>query len=211
MSMIQVYNTKYEKFDFETLCDIHKTIFGEIYPWAGKPRTIQIFKEEDILRGKSIQYSHPFYFERELGNLMSLLKDIKRKNYPLDKFISRLAEVISGIWKVHPFREGNTRTTIAFCVLFVRSMGYVVDSEVFKKQSVFVRHALVKCNDEDDSHFEDFEYILGKAIKLPNSEKCILDNCPQDRYSNVDSTYKTIGGKDISKYKVRPHKYVDKE
>ena len=36
---------------------IHKILFKEIYIWAGKPRTINIYKNEPVLGGLSVNYS----------------------------------------------------------------------------------------------------------------------------------------------------------
>ena len=49
MSMGIVYAREYEKFNTETLCDIHRTIFGALYDWAGEFRTIPILKPEEVL------------------------------------------------------------------------------------------------------------------------------------------------------------------
>lgn len=46
------YHTKH-------LLQIHEFIFQDIYDWAGQPRTISIYKEEDVLGGLSIEYSEP--------------------------------------------------------------------------------------------------------------------------------------------------------
>ena len=40
MSMGIVYAREYDKYNTETLCDIHRTIFGGLYEWAGEFRTI---------------------------------------------------------------------------------------------------------------------------------------------------------------------------
>ena len=49
LSMTAIYDKDYEKFNAETLCDIHRMIFGQIYEWAGEFRTIQIVKYEEVL------------------------------------------------------------------------------------------------------------------------------------------------------------------
>ena len=49
MSMGIVYAREYDKFNTETLCDIHRTIFGALYEWAGEFRTIPIMKAEEVL------------------------------------------------------------------------------------------------------------------------------------------------------------------
>lgn len=40
LCMLAIYNRVYDAFDTQTLCDIHFTIFGQIYPFAGDFRTI---------------------------------------------------------------------------------------------------------------------------------------------------------------------------
>ena len=34
-----------ESFDFEHYCAIHRFLFGDLYEWAGKPRTVDIAKK----------------------------------------------------------------------------------------------------------------------------------------------------------------------
>ena len=58
MSMGIVYAREYEKFNTETLCDIHRTIFGGLYEWAGEFRTIPIMKAEEVLGGDTVRYAH---------------------------------------------------------------------------------------------------------------------------------------------------------
>ena len=57
MSMGIVYAREYEKFNTDTLCDIHRTIFGGLYEWAGEFRTIPIMKSEEVLGGDTVHYA----------------------------------------------------------------------------------------------------------------------------------------------------------
>ena len=54
ITMSIVYAKDYEKFNTETLQDIHRTIFGSIYEWAGEFRTIQMTKPEEVLGGDTV-------------------------------------------------------------------------------------------------------------------------------------------------------------
>lgn len=56
LAMSAVYECDYDKFNTNTLCDIHKNIFGQIYDWAGEFRTIQIVKCEEVLGGDTVRY-----------------------------------------------------------------------------------------------------------------------------------------------------------
>jgi len=50
---------------------------------------------------------------------------------------------LTAIWKIHPFREGNTRTTICFFCDFAESKGFPLNRELFKDNSLYFRRALV--------------------------------------------------------------------
>ena len=55
IAMMCMYNFKYDKFNADTLKDIHKSIFGQIYSWAGEFRTIQLVKPEYVLGGDTVR------------------------------------------------------------------------------------------------------------------------------------------------------------
>ena len=77
--------------------------------------------------------------------------------------------------KIHPFREGNTRTTALFIEKYLVSLGYDVDNTMFKEKSVYYRNALVRSNyfnnylniKEDNSFLIKFyeNLLLGKNNK----------------------------------------------
>ena len=60
--------------------------------------------------------------------------------------INNIANFSSSIWQIHPFREGNTRTTALFIEKYLISLGYDVDNTMFKEKSVYYRNALVRSN-----------------------------------------------------------------
>ncbi len=44
--------------------------------------------------------------------------------------MSHIAKFVSGLWQIHPFGEGNTRTTAVFAILYLRSMGFDVTNDL---------------------------------------------------------------------------------
>ena len=52
-----VTNNDWERFDFKALCEMHHHIFQDVYEWAGKPRIINIEKQEVVLGELSIEYT----------------------------------------------------------------------------------------------------------------------------------------------------------
>ncbi len=158
-------------FDFNALCDMHYYIFQDMYEWAGKIRVINIEKEEPVLGGISIEYSDCFDIERDL---IAILKDMN--GYPwhekdLKEAGLTFSEFLARIWKVHPYREGNTRTVITFCCQFIESKGFYILSELFKENAQYTRSALVAAN----AIFLD----LGDKRKTEYLDNIVLDAMEQ--------------------------------
>ena len=66
----------------------------------------------------------------------------------LDKkaIVAHIQSFILGIWQIHPFREGNTRTITVFLIKYLRSLGFEIDNDPFQKHAKYFRDALVLDN-----------------------------------------------------------------
>ncbi|WP_303920736.1 Fic family protein [Treponema berlinense] len=53
----------------------------------------------------------------------------------MEEKIKHLARFIANIWQIHPFGEGNTRTTAVFTIKYLNSLGFKVNNEPFEKHS----------------------------------------------------------------------------
>ena len=95
-------------FDSKHLIYIHKYLFEDIYPFAGK------YRNENISKGV-FRFAEWEYIESELDKL---LNNLKNENYLLglskEKLSERLAYYLSELNVLHPFREGNGRTIREF-------------------------------------------------------------------------------------------------
>jgi cell filamentation protein len=89
----------------ELLCHIHNRIFGELYEWAGRWRTVWISKP-------GITWPAPDFLEQ---NMAVFELDVLAK-YPAhilhedDAFCAAIGEIQGEFLVIHPFREGNART-----------------------------------------------------------------------------------------------------
>ena len=91
------------KFDFKHLQTIHKYIFQDIYPWAGKVRSVDI--------AKSNMFCKVQFIETQADEIFGKLKnDCYLEGLPKEKFAKKAAYYFSEINALHPFREGNGRT-----------------------------------------------------------------------------------------------------
>ena len=94
--------------------------------------------------------------------------------------IERICTFTAHIWQVHPFGEGNTRTTALFIQKYLNSKGFEVNNELFKDNSLYFRNALVRANysniskgiEEDKKYLILFfeNLLLNQQNKLDNSE-----------------------------------------
>lgn len=130
-------------YDFKHLCDFHKYIFQDIYPWAGEPRTVNIYKPEQVLGGLSIDYSNFKDIEKDAATVLTKMKKINWNDLKLPEKAEALAINMAELWKVHPFREGNTRTVVTFCNQFAKSKGIYLDVDLFINNSLYLRNSLV--------------------------------------------------------------------
>lgn len=57
-------------------------------------------------------------------------KNFSYKGLSIDNVIAHIAKFISGIWQIHPFAEGNTRTTAVFTIKYLCSIGFDVNNDL---------------------------------------------------------------------------------
>lgn len=153
---------------FEHLCAMHKYIFQDIYAWAGKIRTINMEKEEPALGGLSVEYSDKDKIEAHLSATLEKMASRPWASLSLDDRVKYFSEDLAAIWKVHGFREGNTRLAVTFCCQFIEAQGIPIDRTIFEKHSVYVRTALVAYS----AVFHD----LGDLSKKEYLERIIKDS-----------------------------------
>ena len=175
---------------------IHGKIFEGVFPHAGEIRTVDLRKREWVLNGDSVQYEASFLIEKSLAYDFSQEGKFKYKGLSEDAFVEHFASFISGIWQIHPFREGNTRTTAVFAIKYLRSKGFDVTNDLFADKSFFFRNALVRANYENQKlnvdktrlPLEEFFKVLlyGDEIELHN------------RYLKIGQEYGTPTAKAIA-------------
>lgn len=204
LAMAGIYNRQYEKFDTETLKDIHRTIFGQIYEWAGEFREIQMIKPEDVLGGDTVRYAYPKEIKKQLTASMREIAKLHRNGENDREIVFRMVRIIAQIWQTHPFREGNTRSVIVFAVLFAKSLGFEVEHELFRVHASYVRNALVWASQGIYSKYEYLERIFYDAILGEESEPAVSG-------ASSDGKYEKIGDYKVSDYKERPHQYLDEK
>lgn len=158
------------KFSIEYLKEIHKKLFSGILKesYVGVFRNYNISKNERILNGKSIIYGD----YREIIECLNYdFEKEKKNNYKVlssDEKIKKLSKFISSIWQVHPFIEGNTRTTAIFLIKYLKSLGFELNENIFIENSQYFRNALVLSNyaDRELKISNDYRFLVSFFTKL---------------------------------------------
>lgn len=106
------------------------------------------------------------------------------KNLSKDDISRHLAQFTCDIWQIHPFGEGNTRSTAVFLIKYLSSLGYSINQECFAKKSWYFRNALVRAN------YNDFQNdIYATTIYLEKFFENLLfggKNELKNRYLHID-------------------------
>jgi fido (protein-threonine AMPylation protein) len=129
--------------------NIHRRLFLGIYKFAGKIRDYNITKSEWVLDGETVLYSDANMISTTLDYDFKQEKEFSYKKLSQAEIIEHIAKFISGLWQIHAFGEGNTRTTAVFAIKYLRTFGYNVDNKLFASHSWYFRNALVRANFND--------------------------------------------------------------
>lgn len=131
-----------------TLRTIHTELFHDALPykWVGNFRTTNLTKDETVLNGRSVQYADCNAIRETLKYDFAEESDRKYTLPFTFEQVASLAKFTSGIWQIHPFREGNTRTIAPFIILYLQNLGVDTNNEPFREHSQYFRDALVRSN-----------------------------------------------------------------
>ena len=107
-------NKNIGKFDIHHFLFIHKFLFEEIYPFAGKIRSEDIAKD-------NFRFAKWEYIESQLNELLDKLSKDNLNNLSKEDLSKKLAYYMAELNVLHPFREGNGRTIREF----IRQLAYI--------------------------------------------------------------------------------------
>lgn len=185
-NIAKILASKTFAFNTNGYVSLHRRIFEGVFKHAGEIRQYDISKKEWVLEGDSVNYLNWEDLRRALDWDIEQEKNFSYKGLTDDEKIEHIAKFISGIWQIHAFREGNTRTTAIFTIQYLRSLGYEVNNEMFAKHSWYFRNALVRANYRNINKDIEYSpiYLVRFFRNLLLGESWVLKN----RYLHIDST-----------------------
>ncbi|WEV59753.1 Fic family protein [Bifidobacterium sp. ESL0728] len=142
------------------LCFIHRSLFAEVYPWAGEFRRVDISKGGSTFLPVAFPETGSQYVESVLQE-DGLLKGMGRKT-----FIQRLSVNYDNLNNLHPFREGNGRAQRIFWELVACDAGWHFDWGLVTK-SFNDQASIAAMHDDDLSLLERMFDTIVKPLDEP--------------------------------------------
>ena len=153
-------------FNEELIQRIHNFIFCDVFDWAGDYRITPIYKEELVLPRYSVPYSEPKNISSDLNRKLDDINNTNWDNLYNEELMIEFARKMALLWKVHPFRDGNTRTMLSFSYLFAKEYGFRMDMNTF---------------------LNNLSRVYGKerVLKYSIRDKFVLASLDEDNYPEV--------------------------
>ncbi|MBQ6780357.1 MAG: Fic family protein [Treponema sp.] len=182
----EILGEKSFSFTPNQLLSIHERLFKGVFfgVKAGKFRDYNITKKEWVLNGDTVLYASADLISETLKYDFEAEKNFDYAPLSKEDKVKHLTRFIANIWQIHPFGEGNTRTTAVFTIKYLRSLGFDVNNEPFEKNSWYFRNALVRANYTNMSKniYMNTEFLERFFRNLLLGEKNELKN----RYTHLD-------------------------
>lgn len=83
-----------------------------------------------MLRGDTVFYVSAPDIRRAIEYDLEQEKAFDYTGLYIDQIVTHITQFVSGLWQIHPFGEGNTRTTAVFTIQYLRSMGFNVENDL---------------------------------------------------------------------------------
>lgn len=194
------------------ITSIHRRLFEGVFKFAGRIRDYDITKKEWVLRGDTVLYVNSEDIRRALEYDLEQERNFVYAGLAHGQMVEHIAKFVSGLWQIHPFGEGNTRTVAVFTIKYLRSIGFYVENDLFANYSWYFRNALVRANyrnvvkgvEPDMKYLVRFfrNLLLGENNELRN--RYMVIDAPEEWKEPMDD------GTPTSTPTSTPHKYPHK-
>jgi len=109
---------------------IHRHLFQDVYPWAGRIRTVRIAKDGNA-------FCYPEHINRQMRTLFGwLARSSYLRNLDTADFSTKSAHFLAELNAIHPFREGNGRTQLSFLIVLAERAGHPLALERLEPEAI---------------------------------------------------------------------------
>jgi len=197
-NIAEILSEKTFTFSPAELLSIHKRLFTgveNIRVKVGKVRDYNITKSEWVLNGNTVFYASADTINTTLDYDFRQEKNFSYKGLSKREIVEHIAKFISGLWQIHAFGEGNTRTIAVFTIKYLCTFGFEVENDMFARHSWYFRNALVRANYNDYQHevYATPEYLMRFFGNLLLGENNELKN----RYLTIEKINDVVAEQNI--------------
>lgn len=130
--------------DYLSLKAIHQFLFEDVYTWAGGFRTVNFINNVHTF----IDTSDYTKIDTDLNAIFKWanLEDWTHENPQLP---TNFTKFMMDIWRIHPFRDGNTMTVSVYMKLLADEKGISFNAELIAQNADSFRNALVMATREE--------------------------------------------------------------
>lgn len=192
---------------------IHRRLFEGVFNHAGQVRQYNITKKEWVLNGDTVIYADWNSIKETLDYDFATEKQFSYEGLSVDAAVKHLAKFASDIWQIHPFGEGNTRATAVFMIKYMKTFGFRVNNDAFRKNSWYFRNALVRANYNNiqkgihsttkflemffsnlllDTHYELKNRYMHIEYVDENNSQSVNPKVPKFQFDTLDCTLKEL-------------------
>ena len=145
-NITKILSAKTLDFSTKGYIALHRRIFEGVMKHAGELRKYDITKKEWVLENDTVNYLNWEDLRRAIDYDIEQERNFSYRHIDNDTLITHITKFVSGLWQIHAFGEGNTRTTAVFAIQYLRSIGFDVNNDLFARHSWYFRNALVRAN-----------------------------------------------------------------
>jgi cell filamentation protein len=132
--------------EYKHVLAIHKTLFGDVYPWAGQDRLLTAPNINITKGGYGAMFAQPPYIRRVTDYALNLGRD-------LDVMREQPGHIMGSLAHAHPFLDGNGRTIMVLHSELTYRAGISINWGQTDKTDYLM--ALTKeLNDPDKGHLD---------------------------------------------------------
>ncbi len=130
----QLYKKTINISNIQSLFDIHKYLFQDIYSWAGQARTVEISKTDK-------QFFPTSHFQKAFNYINTLIEEYKQiQKEDIKQISTKLADILDSINYLHPFREGNGRAQREFIRTLALEKDYILNLNPIDNSNIYERY-----------------------------------------------------------------------
>jgi cell filamentation protein len=148
--------------EYKHVLEIHKTLFGDVYPWAGQDRSVTSPGINISKAGYNAMFAQSPYVRRVTEYAINQSRDLNIMRQQPGYILGSLAHA-------HPFLDGNGRTTLVLHTELDHRAGISIDWMQTEKKAYLIA-LTTELNDPGKAHLDNYlKPFICNAIDRPQS------------------------------------------